>query len=155
MNVMTALKGDPGSLSDALPRLVRVICRLLIADRSGRVLLGRYACGRGEPEWTLPGGAALSGEAIGLAGTRRLHEQFGVLSWPHCLVSVTEKQDGAGGAITVVHAASIMSGDPIVQDTSKVLEAGWFSPGDLPESVAAEVLEALSSRGSVAACAVV
>ena len=155
MNVMTALKGDPGSLSYALPRLVRVICRLLIADRSGRVLLGRYACGRGEPEWTLPGGAALSGEAIGLAGTRRLHEQFGVLSWPHCLVSVTEKQDGAEGSITVVHAASIMSGELIVEDTGRVLEAGWFSPGDLPQAMAAEALEALSSRGSVATCAVV
>ena len=155
MNVMTALKGDPGAMSDASLRLVRVICRLLITDRSDRVLLVRYPCREGRAEWTLPGGAALSGEAIGLAGTRRLHEQFGVLSWPHCLVSVTEKQDGAEGSITVVHTASIMSGELIMEDISRVLEAGWFSPGDLPQAMAAEALEALSSRGSVATCAVV
>ncbi|MEE6256932.1 NUDIX hydrolase [Plantactinospora sonchi] len=73
------------------PTYRRRSARVLVFDRTGRVLLLRSRFGTGEPGpgaahyWLVPGGGVDEGESLAQAAARELHEEVGLLVAPGAL----------------------------------------------------------------------
>jgi ADP-ribose pyrophosphatase YjhB (NUDIX family) len=137
--------------SRALGHKVALDCRALITDRLGRVLLTKCQDIGEEVVWTMPGGTVAEKETCALAVTRRLHEELGVLIWPHCIISVLETMDRQSGdyRFSIAYAASIISGQPSITSSGRIEEARWFAANQLPDELATEASDALRSRQAI------
>ena len=106
-------------------------CRVLAFDNEGRVLLVRHSYGSGK--WMPPGGGVQKGENPVLAAQRELLEETGcTLQWAAHIELSEELLHGAGNAVHVIVGDTL---DPPLADGREIIEAGFFAPGDLPESM--------------------
>ena len=98
----------------------------------GRVLLTKR---KDFEVWCLPGGAVDTGETLAEAALRETREEVGLEVKLERLVGVYSRPGWLNGGMHIIlFSASILAGELLVQP-KEVLEAQFFSPGELPEAI--------------------
>jgi 8-oxo-dGTP diphosphatase len=106
------MTGNPnGPIDLARQRIVRCV-GALIYDRDGRLLLIRRANPPGRGRWSLPGGRVEPGESDGVAVTREVAEETGLIVTAHELVG-SVKRPGPGVTFDIHdYRCAVTGGDP-------------------------------------------
>ena len=107
-------------------------CNVIAVDPQGRVLLVRHSY-QSPGKWMLPGGGLARGERAEVAACRELLEETGCrLAGARCFaVEVV----GLAGASNHIHLVAGTTSDQPHPDGREILEARFFAPDGLPETV--------------------
>lgn len=110
-------------------------CGAAIRNAAGELLLIQRLK---EPEagaWGLPGGKIDFGEPARITAAREIKEELGITIEVGALACVSEIIDRGDGRhwVSPVFHATILDGEPSVQEPEKHGACGWFALGDLPE----------------------
>lgn len=108
---------------------------VLLTDKYGKLLLLKPAAGK----WALPGGGLHLGETFEDCARRELHEKTGLLARELQPVRLsagapyryTSPHGDVIDHVSVLYQATGVSGTLHLQ-ADEILEAGWFSPAELP-----------------------
>ncbi|MEU5399840.1 NUDIX domain-containing protein [Streptomyces sp. NPDC005963] len=103
----------------------------VVRDDAGRVLLLRHRMWPEGRQWGLPTGYAVKGEELGATVVREVREETGLDVETGPLVRL---KSGYRLRIEVAYEATLLGGDLRI-DPFEILEAGWFSPDDLPDGL--------------------
>jgi 8-oxo-dGTP diphosphatase len=114
------------------------VIALVIHD--GRVLLVQRGVDPGKGLWALPGGYMDAGEMPTAALQRELVEEVGLAVQVKSLIKIYPMADGAGNEIGIViaYTASPAGAVEISRTGDDVQAAGWFLPGEIPDTLAFE-----------------
>lgn len=102
-----------------------------VLNEEGRVLLLRHRYWPG-CAWGLPSGHLKRGETIEEGIARELHEEVGLDIHQ---VEVAWIRSGVDLRLEVYCTAELLGADTPRPDGREVLDAAWFTPGDLPEGL--------------------
>ena len=103
----------------------------VVRDEQGRVLLLRHRMWPEGRQWGLPTGYAIKGEEFGATVVREVREETGLEVKPGALVHL---KSGYRLRVEVAYEAQLVGGELKI-DSFEILEAGWFSPDELPEGL--------------------
>ena len=103
----------------------------VVRDERGRVLLLRHRMWPPERQWGLPTGYAIKGEEFGATVVREVREETGLEVKPGALVHL---KSGYRLRVEVAYEAQLVGGELKI-DSFEILDAGWFSPDELPEGL--------------------
>src|SRR5215469_3310396 len=128
-------EGDPISLN--VPKIGVGI----VVKREGRYLLGLRRGKRGNGTWSTPGGSVRPAETILACAVRELQEETGLVAERARVVSQAFNQLDDGADWKSVFVAVDVPGDaePVLRETAKCAEWGWFRPNALPAPLFAPV----------------
>lgn len=117
-------------------------CAIVVRD--GRLLLARRAHDPYAGYWDLPGGFVGAGEHPLDAIRRELREETGLEVEPREFVGVwTDTYADGEPTLNLYWTAEAPSGDP--EPADDVTEVAWFSPEELPDSLAFHVGDVLEA----------
>jgi ADP-ribose pyrophosphatase YjhB (NUDIX family) len=117
-------------------------CALVVRD--GRLLLARRAQDPFAGSWDLPGGFVGAGEHPHDAIRRELREETGLEVEPREFVGVWMDTYADGEpTLNLYWTAAGDEGDPVAADD--VSEVAWFSPDELPDSLAFHIADVLDA----------
>ncbi|GGZ63213.1 NUDIX hydrolase [Streptomyces inusitatus] len=103
----------------------------VVRDGEGRVLLLKHRLWPEGREWGMPSGYALKGEEFGQTVVREVKEETGLDVRTKRLLVLNS---GFRLRMEVVYEAELVGGTMEI-DSFEILEAGWFTPDELPEGL--------------------
>jgi 8-oxo-dGTP diphosphatase len=103
----------------------------LVRDDEGRVLLLRHRLWPEGRQWGLPSGYAIKGEEFSATVAREVREETGLEVEAGRLLYL---RSGFRLRVEVAYEARFLGGDLAI-DSFEILEARWFSPGELPDEM--------------------
>lgn len=111
----------------------------ILVDGQGRLFLARRGPKAGnEPGlWEFPGGSVEFGETLAAALKREMREEFGIEIEVGELVDVADHilPEERQHWVSPSFIASIVSGEPVIQEPAKCAEIGWFTTDELPNEL--------------------
>ncbi|GLW98469.1 NUDIX hydrolase [Microtetraspora sp. NBRC 16547] len=103
----------------------------VVRDSEGRVLLLKHRLWPEGRQWGLPSGYAKRSETFEETVAREVREETGLVVRANRLVRL---RSGFRLRVEVAYEAEFVGGT-LRTDGFEILEAGWFSPDDLPEEL--------------------
>ncbi|GAB2472089.1 NUDIX domain-containing protein [Streptosporangium sandarakinum] len=103
----------------------------IVRDEEGRVLLLRHRMWPEGRQWGLPTGYAIKGERFEETVVREVREETGLQVRVGDLAYL---KSGYRLRVEVAYEAALIGGTLKI-DSFEILEAKWFTPGDLPEGL--------------------
>jgi ADP-ribose pyrophosphatase YjhB (NUDIX family) len=103
----------------------------IVRDDQGRVLLLRHRMWPEGRQWGLPTGYAIKGEEFSATVAREVKEETGLDVKPGALVHL---KSGYKLRVEIAYEATLVGGT-LTTDSFEILEAKWFSVGNLPDGL--------------------
>ncbi|MFF8958985.1 NUDIX domain-containing protein [Streptomyces sp. NPDC014894] len=103
----------------------------VVRDGEGRVLLLKHRMWPEGRQWGMPSGYAVRGEEFGGTVVREVREETGLEVRAGRLLVLNS---GFRLRMELVYEAELVGGTMEI-DSFEILEAGWFSPDDLPDGL--------------------
>ncbi|MCP4538651.1 MAG: NUDIX domain-containing protein [Chloroflexi bacterium] len=87
--------------------------------------------------WEFPGGSVEFGETLADALGREIREEFGIEIEVGELLDVADHilPDEGQHWVSPSFICTIISGEPIICETTKCTEIGWFAPKEMPDDL--------------------
>ena len=111
----------------------------VIVDTAGRLFLAKRGPKAKNERglWEFPGGAVEFGETLAEALRREMREEYGFEIAVGELLDVVDHILPAEGQhwVSPSFICSVVSGEPVIQESEKCCAIGWFAPEDLPKDM--------------------